>query len=185
MHIARSLLLACLPAATCSAQWYWPPEMSAQVQCGDVVGFAAITVRGTWPDSCRPRRLEASRLPDGAVLLTVYHEYPSGSFCLSVLTPYSLDAEMILPDGDYPVFVALDSTARPDIPPQEIGAIRVRCLPRCIGDFNEDGGVDGADVESFFIAWETAAPDADVNQDGGIDGADVQTFFEAWERGGC
>ncbi|MBS0195284.1 MAG: hypothetical protein JSR77_00845 [Planctomycetes bacterium] len=55
----------------------------------------------------------------------------------------------------------------------------------CPADFNQDGGVDGADVESFFAAWENADPSADVNQDGGIDGADVSTFFQAWEAGGC
>jgi hypothetical protein len=56
---------------------------------------------------------------------------------------------------------------------------------RCPADFNNDGGVDGADVEAFFEAWENGLPEADVNQDGGIDGLDVQTFFLAWENGGC
>lgn len=55
----------------------------------------------------------------------------------------------------------------------------------CPADFNQDGGIDGADVEAFFIAWEAGDPSADVNQDGGIDGADVETFFAAWEAGGC
>lgn len=54
---------------------------------------------------------------------------------------------------------------------------------RCIADFNADGGIDGADVESFFNAWESADPAADVNHDGGIDGADLGFFFPAWERG--
>ena len=57
--------------------------------------------------------------------------------------------------------------------------------PACPADFNRDGGVDGADVEAFFAAWEAAEPDADVNQDGGIDGGDVGGFFEAWQAGGC
>jgi hypothetical protein len=55
----------------------------------------------------------------------------------------------------------------------------------CPADFNNDGGVDGADVEAFFNAWEAGDPAADVNGDGGIDGADVETFFTAWEAGGC
>jgi spore coat protein A len=58
-------------------------------------------------------------------------------------------------------------------------------LAPCPADFNQDGGVDGADVEAFFDAWESGAPSADVNQDGGIDGSDVETFFAAWEAGGC
>ncbi|MBX3382233.1 MAG: hypothetical protein KF864_01870 [Phycisphaeraceae bacterium] len=53
----------------------------------------------------------------------------------------------------------------------------------CVGDFNGDGGVDGADVEAFFLAWEFADDSADVNQDGGVDGSDVEFFFSAWEAG--
>ncbi len=55
----------------------------------------------------------------------------------------------------------------------------------CPADFNQDGGIDGADVSDFFAAWENGDPSADVNQDGGVDGADVTTFFAAWENGGC
>ena len=57
--------------------------------------------------------------------------------------------------------------------------------PPCYADFNQDGGIDGADVEAFFGAWENGDGAADVNQDGGIDGADVETFFFAWENGAC
>jgi len=57
--------------------------------------------------------------------------------------------------------------------------------PRCPADFNEDGGIDGADVGAFFEAWENGRPCADVNEDGGIDGADVGAFFGLWEAGGC
>lgn len=57
--------------------------------------------------------------------------------------------------------------------------------PPCISDFNRDGGIDGADLEAFFDAWEDGGSRADVNQDGGIDGADVGVFFTAWERSSC
>ena len=53
----------------------------------------------------------------------------------------------------------------------------------CIGDFNCDGGVDGADIESFFVIWETGDPAADLNQDGGVDGGDIERFFTRWEQG--
>ncbi|MCX5688704.1 MAG: hypothetical protein NTV94_02745 [Planctomycetota bacterium] len=59
-----------------------------------------------------------------------------------------------------------------------------RTLP-CPADFNQDGGVDGQDIEAFFRTWEDGLLQADVNQDGGIDGADVETFILAWEAGGC
>jgi hypothetical protein len=57
--------------------------------------------------------------------------------------------------------------------------------PRCAADYNQDGGVDGADVEAFFVDWQDGLFPADVNQDGGVDGADVQTFFTLWATGGC
>ncbi len=58
------------------------------------------------------------------------------------------------------------------------------CLA-CSADFNQDGGIDGADVSLFFDRWEVGHCDADVNADGGTDGADFDTFFAAWEAGGC
>jgi hypothetical protein len=62
---------------------------------------------------------------------------------------------------------------------------RVGAAVPCAADFNQDGGVDGADVDAFFDAWEAGDGSADVNQDGGIDGADVAAFFVLWEAGGC
>lgn len=59
------------------------------------------------------------------------------------------------------------------------------CEVRCPADFNNDGGIDGADVASFFAAWEGGDVMADVNGDGGIDGADVESFFGRWEAGNC
>ena len=55
----------------------------------------------------------------------------------------------------------------------------------CPADFNQDGGIDGADVGDFFAKWEAGSCEGDVNMDGGVDGADVSTFFTAWEAGGC
>ena len=68
-----------------------------------------------------------------------------------------------------------------------IVATRVACPdPFCAAaDFNQDGSVDGQDVEPFYASWEVADPAADVNQDGGVDGSDIETFFKAWEAGGC
>jgi subtilisin family serine protease len=67
------------------------------------------------------------------------------------------------------------------------GAVRLEigdlCPPACIGDFNQDGGVDGSDVVDFFTAWENGDAAADLNQDGGVDGSDIGTFYAAWESG--
>lgn len=55
----------------------------------------------------------------------------------------------------------------------------------CFGDFNEDGGINGEDVEEFFRAWVEGDLVADGNGDGGIDGIDIEAFFVVWERGSC
>lgn len=57
--------------------------------------------------------------------------------------------------------------------------------PVCAADFDQNGGVDGADLASFFFAYEAGAECADVDFNGGIDGADLATFFVAYEAGGC
>ena len=57
------------------------------------------------------------------------------------------------------------------------------CPTACLADFNRDGGVDGADVESFFAAWTTGDSRGDVNQDGGVDGSDIEFFFIRWVDG--
>ncbi len=59
------------------------------------------------------------------------------------------------------------------------------CDPICFADFNQDGGIDGSDVEAFYTAWSAGDNRADVNADGGVDGADVETFFSAWSAGHC
>jgi hypothetical protein len=55
--------------------------------------------------------------------------------------------------------------------------------PACIGDFNQDGGVDGSDIEAFFVSWGNGDSIADINADGGVDGSDVEAFFFAWTTG--
>jgi len=65
------------------------------------------------------------------------------------------------------------------------GVSMVAVVPPCPADFNQDGGIDGSDVEAFFAAFESGDQSADVNQDGGITGEDVEVFFVAWEAGGC
>ncbi|MCX5688294.1 MAG: hypothetical protein NTV94_00625, partial [Planctomycetota bacterium] len=61
--------------------------------------------------------------------------------------------------------------------------VQLQVTECCPGDYNQDGGVDGADIESFFLDWETGQAAADVNRDGGIDGADIEGFFVRWENG--
>ncbi|MCX5691195.1 MAG: hypothetical protein NTV94_15650 [Planctomycetota bacterium] len=61
--------------------------------------------------------------------------------------------------------------------------VRYIAPPACPADFNQDGGIDGADIAAFFEAWEAGSPSSDINQDGGIDLEDVNLFFVRWESG--
>lgn len=70
-------------------------------------------------------------------------------------------------------------------PTRYLGFIAYTNYQPCFADFNNDGGVDGRDVEDFFLAWESGDIDGDINQDGGTDGGDVERFFIDWEAGGC
>lgn len=74
----------------------------------------------------------------------------------------------------------------PDAPQDFPFILRGELFSRpCPADFNRDGGVDGRDVEDFFVTWAEADAAADTNADGGVDGADVETFYLAWQAGGC
>lgn len=57
--------------------------------------------------------------------------------------------------------------------------------PGCFADYNLDGGVDGSDLDAFFVDWEQGNAAADANSDGGIDGGDIEAFFAVWSAGGC
>jgi len=59
-----------------------------------------------------------------------------------------------------------------------------RCCP-CRADYDQNGGIDGSDIESFFADWSDGTIGADVDCNGGIDGGDVEVFFVGWEAGGC
>ena len=65
------------------------------------------------------------------------------------------------------------------------GEVGTAICPQCAADFNLDGGVDGSDIEAFFVAWESGASCGDTNLDGGVDGGDIEAFFLVWEQGGC
>ena len=55
----------------------------------------------------------------------------------------------------------------------------------CPADLNDDGGVDGGDLQAFFDLWQQGVDEADINADGGVDGNDLEAFFVRWEAGGC
>jgi len=63
--------------------------------------------------------------------------------------------------------------------------VAILTVQPCPADFNQDGGVDGTDVDVFFEAWTAADSATDIDLSGGVDGADVDAFFLYWSAGGC
>ncbi|MCX5688928.1 MAG: DNRLRE domain-containing protein [Planctomycetota bacterium] len=76
-----------------------------------------------------------------------------------------------------------DSRHNVDVDFRPVLVIEFTPAAGCVGDYNQDGGVDGSDIEAFFTDWEAGEGAADVNQDGGVDGGDVEFFFTRWEAG--
>lgn len=69
----------------------------------------------------------------------------------------------------------------------QVPAVYLNCNPPLclIADFNQDGSVEGQDIQAFYTSWEVSDSAADVNMDGGVDGQDIEVFFTYWEMGGC
>ncbi|MCC6228760.1 MAG: hypothetical protein IT432_05985 [Phycisphaerales bacterium] len=75
------------------------------------------------------------------------------------------------------------SVAGPGIEKQVIPpSMLVRTNP-CLGDFNNDGFVNGLDYDAYAEAFEAASSDADVNADGFVNALDYDLYAEAFEAG--
>lgn len=61
--------------------------------------------------------------------------------------------------------------------------VRLVAAERCLGDYDLDGGITGADIAAFFADFEQGVLNADLDQDGGITGADIGEFFTRFENG--
>jgi len=100
-----------------------------------------------------------------------------------------LSFAMTLSAGISAANVAYFSITNVALSPSFVGALlftsgHITIAGGCIGDYNNDGGVDGGDIGAFFQEWSDGLTEADVNGDGGVDGQDVEFFFVRWS-GGC
>lgn len=86
---------------------------------------------------------------------------------------------------DHVSSVAFTATGMSDIDIFDQLTIQVQPPVTCYADFNQDGGIDGSDIQAFFESWQAGDAGADTNGDGGIDGSDVEVFFIQWQNGGC
>jgi hypothetical protein len=140
-----------------------PPSITQQpapaIACTGSSASFTVAATGAAPFTYRWRK-------DGASL---FNSAIYSGVLTPVLTINSTDPSQ---SGDYQL-VATKSCGNT---PSQIATITFTC----VADFNFDGGVDGGDIESFFMAWEAGDGTADVNQDGGVDGSDVDFFFFSW-----
>jgi hypothetical protein len=121
------------------------------------------------------QELGVSTLPEYIYLAVApFGNADGGSLVSAFQVPASVNGNGNLDAAEYIRVPLCSLTAAGCLPP-----------PPCPADFNQDGGVDGADVGAFFEAWEQGESGADINQDGGVDGSDVAAFFGFWELGGC
>jgi len=67
---------------------------------------------------------------------------------------------------------------------QQVLTVQFEGPNMCPGDFDRDGGITGADVEAFFMAYESGSIRADIDFNGGVEGQDIEAFFYAFE-GSC
>jgi len=120
----------------------------------------------------------ASTDPDGTIVLYRWSLLPDDTEIASGDDPRA--------DVEFPVGVHhVRLTVTDNRGGTDTDDLTVTVAARCPADYNQDGGIDGSDVDAFFNDWEGGFAEADVNCDGGVDGADVDTFFQAWENGGC
>ncbi|MBS0196078.1 MAG: hypothetical protein JSR77_04910 [Planctomycetes bacterium] len=125
-----------------------------------------------WEPNFAPYR--SSAVPTGAANDLTYHFYQTG-----IATAPEGTAKVRCLIYQLQNNYAGGSTWWDDIELIQIGGVP------CVADYNQDGGVDGGDVQAFFVDWEQGLTAADANGDGGIDGGDVETFFMQWEAGSC
>ena len=128
-------------------------------------------------------RVQAATFDSGVGLAVEVNGEPQSTISLPVTGPWnntnfvwSSNVPLILPAGQSVVRLRHLADWRTDIRTLYI---------TCPADFNEDGGVDGADLQAFFETWQQGVERADINADGGVDGSDLEAFFVRWEAGGC
>lgn len=136
----------------------------------DRTGRHALRVRAATFDTDVGIAVEVNGQPQATIPLPVTGPWNNTNFTWSAAVP------IVLPAGQSVVRLRHLADWRTDI-----RALYITCP----ADFNEDGGVDGGDVQAFFEVWQQGADPADINADGGVDGADLEAFFVRWSAGGC
>ncbi len=108
-------------------------------------------------------------LDDGATFPINLGTFPNTGACAVTIPDSATSTARVKISGSGRIFFAV---SRP-----------FAIIAPCLADANADGGVDGADIETFMTFWVNGNYRSDVNFDGGVDGADLEEFFRHWEAG--
>ena len=111
-----------------------------------------------------PGRLDCSVISDSVLELGRSFVIETRSMSAERLAQYQLDI--------------LDSSASDHLP--LVTDVRIPGTNTRVGDLNNDGSVDGADLGIFLNAWNTSTEAADFDGDGTVGGADLGILLLNW-----
>ncbi len=83
-----------------------------------------------------------------------------------------------LPNAIYYIRIASRTGLAPGAP--IAGMLRMSVEPMCVGDFDHDGSISGADLTVVLNAWGTAGPMGDLNGDNIVDASDIALILNLW-----
>jgi len=164
----------------------WPPVVFVVSPASPThLDQITLTLADFAPSGCVPTDLAVS-VDANPIRIQAYNEYPEGTFCNAMVTPWTLSTTIgVLPAGTYAVeaqFVDRGQIANDWAP---CGTLVVRTA----GDFDSDGDVDARDRHHLRQCarggknkQESSCQDADLNRDGCLDEQD-QAIFEACFNG--
>jgi hypothetical protein len=164
----------------------FPEELPSVEACAGATVQVIAAATGTGPLSYSWQR----RLPNGA-WTPLNGGTVGGLGVVSGTTTATLTVTNLAPGAATTVrCVATNwcgSVASPSATITALSATDPACAacPPCPADFDQDGGVTGADIEAFFAAFESGDACGDTDQDGGVTGADIEVFFASFQAGGC
>ncbi len=112
----RAILVSCviffIVASQVMGDGEWLPDNAEIVPQNPISGdIVAITLSGTWPDSCVPNSSDVSVARDGEIHFNVFSDL--SDICTQEVTPWELTESVgPLPPGTYRVYVSLDGGPR-------------------------------------------------------------------------
>ncbi len=174
-------------AGTTKSEWGGYHADSLTNHPGDVTTFTSLLAMAA---STSPIRADGGPINAAAA---AYHAYRSGA-----RQTFKSGASILYRRSQVDPAYSPNSAGLPDVAlgalglaellrPMSVSTVLTGQYPSCEGnlgcpsDWNEDGGVDGSDVDAFFADWVLG--NADITEDGGTDGTDVEQFFVLWQAG--